>query len=141
MEHYWKRFIRLFEPSVAEANTAYRSGLQAQDFTDTSSINSVPLYELNEAKAFVLDARFSQRTAVATLHIIRGYAPAPGGTSFIPLGHEIYAFTAHGSAQGFAGKYSAGEVAFSRYGANAVKITLATSCSTGTVDLVVRSYW
>lgn len=137
-----QRIAKALENTVDDSLVPYRSGLQAKDFTDSNSISSIPFYPCYEARNLAVSLRFSQPTAVATVYLIRGYiSPTNIGTfgDFTAQTKETYVFTAPSSGTYTnSGYFVPDQVLFSALASRAVKVTLASSCSTGTVDIYLR---
>jgi hypothetical protein len=143
MEQHLERIAKALENTKDDASvSAYRSAIQASDLVDANSIANVPMYHTDERKSFVLEGRFSERSAVATVLIWRGYTPITNGATagtFVARAVEAYTLTAAGSGGPvYAGKFSSDPVAFSALACRAFKVTLPFSVSSGTVDLYIR---
>lgn len=144
MQQILERIAKALENTNDNTLTAYRSSLQAQDFVEANSLSSVPFYPCYEFRSVGLTCRFSQPTATATVNVLKGYIPVTDGSTlgtFVVQEKETYVFTAPSSG-GFTngGKFQPDVVLFSNIACRALKITLANSCSTGTVDFYLRRF-
>ena len=137
-----KRIAEALENLPLEATEAvvYRSAMQNPDPTDVTSMASVAIFRPDQFKAVTIHGRFSHYNGVATICVNRGYSPT-GTTSFVCFGREIYTLTAVGSGNTtVASLFLSNQEAFSCWRASGLKITLAATVSTGTMDLWVQRY-
>lgn len=135
-----KRIAAALENTPDDTITAYRSALQASDPTDCNSLTSVPIFHCQERRSVAISCRFSQPTAVVTLIVWRGYTTETSTTgTFVAQGKETYSFTAPSSGgPTIDGKFSPDEALFSHVAARALKISVPSSVSTGTVEIWAR---